>query len=113
MVPQLDIGHCLLKTDYTIIRDRVQIVANLLEEETGVWYVNLVQQLFIARDANAILNMPQAIIDVEDFWAWEAEKNGVFSFKPAYRLLKRQGSPPPAAFGAANGGRDQRFRRRR
>lgn len=34
--------------------------------------------------------MPRPRTNVEDFWAWEAEKNGVFSVKSAYRLLMDQ-----------------------
>ena len=65
----------------------VHLVADLLDEESGDWNAELVCQTFIAADANAIVGMPRPRALFGGFWAWDGEKNGVFSIRSAYRLL--------------------------
>jgi hypothetical protein len=60
-------------------------VSELLSEN-GQWNEDFIRQCFIPVDAAAILRMP-ARIQYEDMWAWEPEKNGVYSVRSAYRLL--------------------------
>ena len=47
----------------------------------------MVRQIFLAPDADAILNIPLRSSGGEDFLAWALEKSGIYSVKSAYRSL--------------------------
>jgi hypothetical protein len=53
---------------------------------SGQWNEDLVRDTFCDFDAEAILQT-QVNGRGEDFWAWVAEKNGLYSVKSAYRLM--------------------------
>lgn len=63
----------------------VTMVSDLLTEE-GEWDEQLIRDIFVPVDANAILSIPRRQQD-EDRWAWEPERHGVYSVKSAYRKL--------------------------
>lgn len=54
--------------------------------ENGQWNEELIRHTFIPVDAAAILCTP-ARAQLDDVWAWEPEKHGVYSVRSAYRLL--------------------------
>lgn len=54
--------------------------------EAGNWNEELIRDIFLPIDANAILRIPTRQ-QYEDWWAWEPEKHGVYSVKSAYRKL--------------------------
>lgn len=63
----------------------VQRVSDLITDD-GQWDEARIRQTFISVDAAAILRIPIRA-QVDDLWAWEMEKHGVYSVKSAYRLL--------------------------
>jgi len=63
----------------------VQRVSDLITDDRQ-WDEARIRQTFISVDAAAILRIPIRA-QVDDLWAWEMEKHGVYSVKSAYRLL--------------------------
>lgn len=63
----------------------IHVVADLVDENSGQWNVDLIRDTFIPPDADAILHMPRPWVQSEDFWAWEWERSGIFSVRSAYR----------------------------
>lgn len=53
------------------------------------WDDDLVNDIFIERDANLILSIPMQRIQ-EDSWYWRGEKMGFYSVKSAYAKLRDQ-----------------------
>jgi len=52
----------------------------------GRWDARRIRQIFIPMDAEAIQRIPIRS-QLDDFWAWEPKKYGVYSVKSAYKLL--------------------------
>ena len=65
--------------------DPVQLVVDLLDE-SGQWNTQLVRDMFIASDADAILSMPRARVGIPDFWGWAWEKSESFMVRSACRM---------------------------
>ena len=63
----------------------ITMVSELLTD-SGQWNEELIRQVFIPVDANAILRIPLRMQE-EDWWAWELEEHGEYSVKSAYRKL--------------------------
>jgi len=53
---------------------------------SGSWNEELIRNKFISMDADAILRTPH-FNSVEDCWAWEPEKHGMYSVRSAYKML--------------------------
>ena len=62
-------------------------VSELINEENWTWKRDLIRDVFIPPEAEAILNIPLRHGGVEDFLAWAHEINGNYSVKSAYRAL--------------------------
>jgi hypothetical protein len=68
---------------------QVQFVDELFQPGTRCWNVDLVRKSFVAMDAEEILKLrPGTRMDV-DVMGWAHEKNGVFSIRSCYRMLKQ------------------------
>jgi hypothetical protein len=65
---------------------RKKWVSELIDANTNTWDVNEVRGCCAARDAEAILSIKLPVRASEDFVAWSAESNGIFSVRSAYRL---------------------------
>jgi len=77
--------------------DPVQLVADLMLQNTNQWDVEKVQRIFFPLDAAAILNMPRPRTEQDDFWAWAWDRTGIFTVRSAYReLIQRCGLSEPA-----------------
>jgi hypothetical protein len=63
----------------------VTMVSDLLTESRD-WNEELIREIFIPVDANAILRTPMRLQE-EDWWAWELEKYGEYSVRSTYRKL--------------------------
>lgn len=63
----------------------VVMVADLLTE-SGEWNTQLIRDVFVPIDAEAIMKQPVGR-DGRDFWGWDLEKSGVYSVKSGYKLL--------------------------
>lgn len=78
----------------------VNLVSDLMSAD-GHWNEELIRQIFIPVDAEAILRTPTRYGE-DDWWAWEFEKHGEYSVKSAYRRLadtQPQGPPEPGNSG--------------
>lgn len=84
----------------------VQLVVDLLDENTGLWNTDLVRKMFLPSDAEAILNLPRPRVQTEDYWAWGWERSGSFSVRSAYRELKERQCNLQATAGSSSGGRE-------
>lgn len=51
----------------------VQLVDDLLDDNTGQWNAELIRKMFIVPDAEAILNLPRLRTMEEDYWTWAWE----------------------------------------
>jgi hypothetical protein len=70
--------------------DPVQLVSDLLHDDSNQWDEEKVQRIFFPADAAAILSMPRPRSFQEDFWAWGWDNSGVFSVRSVYRELVRR-----------------------
>ncbi|TVU37137.1 hypothetical protein EJB05_10434, partial [Eragrostis curvula] len=72
--------------------DEAQVgkVNELFIPGTRVWNEALVKESFISMDAEEILKVKPAIHGATDFFAWAFEKNGYYSVRSAYRVLKKE-----------------------
>jgi hypothetical protein len=68
--------------------------------ESGGWNEEIIRQVFIPIDAEAILLMPRGR-GVQDFWAWNLEKFGAYTVKSAYKFsINQHGTRALFALGA-------------
>uniref|UniRef100_A0A453F0C4 Reverse transcriptase zinc-binding domain-containing protein n=1 Tax=Aegilops tauschii subsp. strangulata TaxID=200361 RepID=A0A453F0C4_AEGTS len=68
------------------IIDPPLLVADLITAEAS-WDMDKLAQIFLPTDAQAIAAIPLCTRQVDDFWSWIHEKNGVFTVQSAYRML--------------------------
>ena len=68
------------------IIDPPLLVADLITAEAS-WDMDKLAQIFLPTDAQAIAAIPLCTRQVDDFWSWIHEKNGVFTVRSAYRML--------------------------
>ena len=61
-------------------------VAQLIDEDTGMWKVDQVREVFFPHEADAILGMPLSSRMPEDSLIWAWSKNGDFSVRSAYKV---------------------------
>jgi hypothetical protein len=62
-------------------------VNELIDPVQHQWRTEKIQEIFLAPDARAILQIPLRRSGGEDWLAWHYEKNGVYSVRSAYRAL--------------------------
>ena len=62
-------------------------VGELIDHDNGTWRRELIYNVFIRPDADAILNIPLRRGGGDDFRAWVFERSGNYSVKSAYRAL--------------------------
>ena len=69
------------------VPDPPQLVAELIDSGNARWNMELVKQVFLPFDAQAIFQIPICQRNVEDYWSWMFEKSGVFSVRSCYRMI--------------------------
>ena len=62
-------------------------LSELIDATSASWDRQKVQATFLHMDAKVILGIPLCTKNVDDFWSWRHERNGLFSIKSAYRML--------------------------
>ena len=65
---------------------RLRWVSELLDIEGRGWDLNKLPQIFNLADAEEIAKIKIPTRAMDDFLAWHAEKNGMFSVRSAYNL---------------------------
>ena len=61
-------------------------MAQLIDEDSGMWKVAQVREFFFPHEADAILGMPLSSRMPEDSLIWAWSKNGDFSVRSAYKV---------------------------
>ena len=51
------------------------------------WDVEALNQHLLPMDTNSVMQIPISHTAQSDFWEWHYEKSGVFSVRPAYRMI--------------------------
>ncbi|XP_019156834.1 PREDICTED: uncharacterized protein LOC109153396 [Ipomoea nil] len=78
-------------------------VADLVDDSTGAWNDNVIQQTFNTRDAALIYKLPLNGI-YDDLWFWEGDITGNYSVRSGYRRLGGDLAPSsPLPFPQYNG----------
>lgn len=62
-------------------------VSELIDAHHAAWNRDALDANFISVDKQAILSIPVCTRQMDDHWAWNFERNGVFSVRSAYRML--------------------------
>jgi hypothetical protein len=62
-------------------------VAELIQNDTGMWNNDLVKQFFNERDAAAIYKIPLNLLTQEVTPIWKYSKRGVYTVRSAYYQL--------------------------
>ena len=63
-------------------------VCDLMEVDGKGWDIDLVSDLFKARDRDLILRIPLSINTIKESWYWVYDEKGNFSVKSYYRALQ-------------------------
>ena len=71
----------------SLVNHSPQVVAELIDQGNLQWSRQLIEQVFLPYDARAILQIPLCARNMDDFWSWNFEKNGVFSVRSAYKMI--------------------------
>lgn len=58
--------------------DPPTLVSELIDNTTATWRRKIIDQVFLAADRDAIMGIPVCVKNIEDFCAWNFEKNGIF-----------------------------------
>lgn len=72
------------------LNTQVEKVCDLFTPGTRQWNTQLVNNSFCALDAREILNLKPGLRMTEDLDAWALEKNGLYSVRSCYRMLKQE-----------------------
>jgi len=81
----------------------VQFVSDLLDPMTNQWNTELIQSIFYAPDAAAILAMARPRVGGADVWAWAKEKSGLFTVRSVYRHEMETRSQGTESSGSSSG----------
>jgi ribonuclease HI len=65
---------------------QVNLVHELIDEDSASWDMEKIEENFEPVDADAIRRIPIGRF-TEDIWAWEPEKNGCFTVRSCYKIL--------------------------
>lgn len=81
----------------------LEYVHRLYLPGTRCWNVQFVRNSFATMDAEEILKIRSGTRMMEDVLAWAFERNGVYSVRSCYRMLKRESDQKEAAAGNETG----------
>ncbi|XP_074266422.1 uncharacterized protein LOC141589691 [Silene latifolia] len=83
------------------------VVAELMNTTCSGWNTELISSLFLPFECERIKNIRVSELKPEDTWYWVAEKDGIFSVKPAYRRLA--GEKEALDFGGVSNGDNEKW----
>lgn len=62
------------------------LVSELINNTSATWMRDRLEQFFLPLDVLVIMGIPLCTRNVEDQWAWNFEKNGLFTVRSAYKM---------------------------
>ncbi|KAK9716250.1 hypothetical protein RND81_06G221100 [Saponaria officinalis] len=68
------------------------LVSELLDDVEGGWNVAKVRSLFLPFEQERVLNIRISESRPNDIWCWDPERNGIYSVRSAYRVLRDENS---------------------
>ena len=77
----------MMKPVASLVADPPQLVSDLIDHTRAAWREDLLRQVFIPIDVEAILQIPLCTRRVDDFWAWNDDPRGRFSVRSAYKMI--------------------------
>ncbi|KAL0003476.1 hypothetical protein SO802_017257 [Lithocarpus litseifolius] len=69
--------------------DPEMMVADLIDRESHCWNAARVDAIFLPFEANAIKAIPLSLRDTPDWLYWPKNRNGAYSVKSGYKLLRK------------------------
>ena len=66
--------------------NQIKVVRELLRKENLEWNTELVKEIFLPQDVEAILSIPISESHARDRMVWAEDKKGNFTVRSAYRL---------------------------
>lgn len=63
------------------------LVSELIDVTSAAWNIQRLQEVFMPMDIPAIMGIPLWTRNLEDYWSWHFERNGVFTVRSSYRML--------------------------
>ena len=66
------------------------LVSNLINNNPHCWNSELIDEIFLPRDANLIKSLPLSFRKPRDVLIWAANPKGLFTVKSAYHLLQKE-----------------------
>ena len=79
-------------------------VVELINQATGSWHVNLMENSIFPFEAQQILAIPLCASQQSNFFYWSLEKNGIYSVKSGYKILCDEARSEEALGSNRNGG---------
>lgn len=79
----------LMRPITSLLPDPPRLVADFIDTTSATWKEQVIRQVFVPVDAEAILKIPLCTRHVEDFWAWAEDPRGRFSVRTVYKMIFR------------------------
>lgn len=76
-----------MKPITSLVESLPVMVSQLIDSSSASWKEDLVREVFIPIDVDAILGIPLCTRRIEDFWAWVKDKRGIYLVRSCYRML--------------------------
>jgi hypothetical protein len=70
-----------------LVADPPNLVSEPIDTTSARWNSELVQRVFLPYDASPIMQIPVCTGNIDDFWAWNFEKSGIFIVRSTYRMI--------------------------
>lgn len=64
-------------------------VASLIDNNSGNWFINILQELVLQHEVDIIKGIPLSMEDEEDKLIWDFTPNGNFSVNSAYKVARK------------------------
>jgi hypothetical protein len=77
----------MLRPIASLVPNPPQLVCDFIDSTSAVWKKDLVRLVFIPIYAVEYLKIPLCTTRVEDFWAWNEDKRGIYSVRSAYKMV--------------------------
>jgi ribonuclease HI len=96
-----------MKISANVNNSRLRRVSQLINNHDHTWKEDVIRDIFMPHDADAVLRIRLPSYDDEDFISWTLENHGMFTVRSAYNLaLDLKNGTPPNSSSCQNGDRN-------